>query len=130
MTLERPTVRDFSSFDFYSNSVPKKIIDGVYLGVNSDLKIWFKDLHSTDVYGVCDNAQQILDHHPVLASSDKHFVVGLVEHRKEWEGEEGWRWHKWGSYIGTKKPQAEYLIDEPDIEIIYSYNVYEIREVT
>jgi hypothetical protein len=29
-----------------------------------------------------------------------------------------------GPYIGTKKPQYEYLRDEIDIESIYAYQIY------
>lgn len=38
----------------------------------------------------------------------------------------GWRWHKWGSYIGTYESKHEYLYDE-DIDMIYVYHIYEIK---
>jgi len=28
----------------------------------------------------------------------------------------GWRWCRWGEYIGTQEPKADYLYDEPFIE--------------
>jgi hypothetical protein len=39
--------------------------------------------------------------------------------------EGGWRWHKWGEYIGKYEPQYEYLYDEPEIEKVYVYHIYE-----
>jgi len=39
----------------------------------------------------------------------------------------GWRWHKWGEYIGTQNPQMEYIHDEPEIEKVYVYHIYELE---
>ena len=38
---------------------------------------------------------------------------------------DGWRWDHWGDYIGTQFPTTEYLYDEPEIERVYSYRIYE-----
>lgn len=40
--------------------------------------------------------------------------------------EGGWRWHKWGPYIGVQNPQCEYLYDEKNIDVVYTYHIYEI----
>ena len=37
-----------------------------------------------------------------------------------------WRWHKWGPYIGTKEPKCEYLYDEPEIDKVVIFELYEI----
>lgn len=81
-------------------------------------------------YGVCDNYEQVLDRWPEIASSmGRKFVVALtpVERSKQPE-DGGWRWHKWGEYIGDQKPTCEYLHDEPLIEKVYCYHIYEIKE--
>lgn len=36
----------------------------------------------------------------------------------------GWRWEKWGPYIGTQRSVADYLHDEPDIDYVYTFHVY------
>lgn len=81
-----------------------------------------------ECYGVCDNVQQILDHYPELQSSeDREFVVGITRIRKEEQPEwGGWRWHKWGEYIGTQSPQCEYIHDEPEIEEVFVFHIYEV----
>lgn len=43
--------------------------------------------------------------------------------RAEQSPEGGWRWHKWGEYIGDHTPTAEYLYDEPEIERVYVVSI-------
>lgn len=86
------------------------------------------DIHS---YGVCDNPQQVLDKCPELISSKDVFILScdrLI--KKEQSSEGGWRWHKWGEYIGTQEPTTEYLYDEPLIEEVFCYHIYRLRAVS
>ncbi|KYC77058.1 hypothetical protein B4092_4795 [Bacillus licheniformis] len=39
----------------------------------------------------------------------------------------GWRWHKWGEYIGNHTPDHEYLYDEKEIEEIFVYQIIRIK---
>lgn len=79
-------------------------------------------------YGVCDDYRQVLALFPELQSSERKFVMSITEIRKDKEHSPGgWRWHKWGRYIGTQCPQAEYIADEPTIEKVYVYHVYELQ---
>jgi len=80
-------------------------------------------------YGVCDHYEQILERCPLLASAeDRRFSIALTLVTRESQPPEGgWRWHKWGPYIGTQDPQHEYLYDEPNIEQVYVYHIYEWR---
>lgn len=78
-------------------------------------------------YGVCDNANQILATYPELVDSERRFTVTLCEVRREAQSETGgWRWHKWGRYIGTFDAQCEYLYDEVGIERVFCYHIYEL----
>lgn len=80
-------------------------------------------------YGVCDNWEQITERWPEILSDPRHFVIGLQRLDRSTEPEQGgWRWHKWGEYIGTQDPQMEYLHDEPEIETVYVFHIYEIKE--
>lgn len=78
-------------------------------------------------YGVCDNVEQLLVHYPELeASTERKFVVcvtPIIRANQPTDG--GWRWHKWGSYIGIQKPQHEYLYDEMNIEQVFVFHIYE-----
>lgn len=78
------------------------------------------------ISGVADNIQQIIDHHPEVNEPDREFVITMTPIiAREQPAEGGWRWHKWGEYIGTQDPQCEYLRDEPVIEKVYVYHIYE-----
>ncbi len=82
-----------------------------------------------DEYGVCDGFPQILDRTPILKDPDRKFVISLTPIIKaEQPSEGGWRWHKWGPYIGNQKPTCEYIHDESDMDKVYAYHIYEIME--
>ena len=82
-------------------------------------------------YGVCDGIENLLEVIPELTSTswcfaEREFVVLLHKIAKnDQPSEGGWRWHKWGDYIGTQTPTTEYIYDEPEIEVVYCYHIYE-----
>ena len=80
------------------------------------------------MYGVCDDYSQILDkYNSLLSNPNKNYVVGLsVVERKEQPSYGGWRWHKWGEYIGIQNPEHEYLYDDIHIDKVYCFHIYEI----
>jgi len=78
-------------------------------------------------YGVCDNYDQILSKCPDIIANDKQYVISLTAVLKDEQSSSGgWRWHKWGEYIGNYNPQHEYIFDEEDIEKVYCYTIHEI----
>lgn len=82
--------------------------------------------NNPDDFGVCDDPQQILDKWPSLETDPRHFQIWLAEVRREHQSPEGgWRWHKWGPYIGTYEPKHEYLYDE-DIERVLTFSIIEV----
>ena len=86
-------------------------------------------LLSIGSYGVCDSLEQLKNKCPELEASDRKFVVTLTEVRREDQpASGGWRWHKWGEYIGDHSPQHEYLYDEEGIERVFAYHIYEKEE--
>lgn len=91
-----------------------------------------KDKEYLSPYGVCDSVEQMLDYYgDSLTSPDRCFCVAFTPVRKENQPERGgWRWHKWGPYIGNQNPQWEYLYDEPTIEVIYCFHVLEVKSGT
>lgn len=121
--------------------------DGIYIcGLNSNYDIEsltnYKEKKNTfdsplywENYGVCDNASQVLDHYDSLYEEyknymeDKKFVILLTPMiRKEQPEYGGWRWHKWGQYIGKFESQCEYLYDEEGIDYIYCFTILEVEE--
>jgi hypothetical protein len=65
-------------------------------------------------YGVCDTVEQVLEHYKSdLENPDRKFCISFNTIVKAEQPESGgWRWNKWGSYIGTHDRQCEYLYDE------------------
>lgn len=90
------------------------------------------EIYISHPYGVCDNWEQIFEKIPEIKNyqnSNEKFVIFLCRHVKDRQPEwGGWRWHKCGPYIGNQKPQCEYLYDEPEIEMVYSFHVSRIIE--
>lgn len=81
---------------------------------------------SVGAYGVCDSLEQLKTKCPELSDPDRKFVVTLTEVRKDDQPRDGgWRWHKWGSYIGDHEIQYEYLYDEEDIDRVFCFHIYE-----
>jgi len=81
-----------------------------------------------DSYGVCDSPQQFLDRFKARLVNDPRPLCVTFTHVCKVPGNrEGWRWHKWGTYIGTGTPECEYLDDEPGFENgVYVYTIYQI----
>lgn len=79
-------------------------------------------------YGVCDTPEQVLERWPSLETDPRRFIILFGEIRKDEQPEHGgWRWHKWGEYIGTKDPQCEYLADEDDIDSVLIFKVIQMK---
>lgn len=108
-----------------------------------------KYLYTVNTYGVADNATQVIRH---LENSlktyfygndfDDEFYLGkslvkMIELYPEYKlvllmtphmntkdcSWGGWRWHKWGEYLGVHEPQHEYLSYEKGIDYVLSYDL-------
>ncbi len=117
---------------------PKNIGTGLYLlghwnlecevAVKRELLEHYPNLESKECIGVCDTPEQAMEYlKPEIEDPKRKFFIGFVRLRKEDQPKDGgWRWHKWGEYIGKQEPQCEYLYDEPVINDVYTFHVYEI----
>lgn len=98
-----------------------------YKGVRYKIEspIYFRD------YGVADNASQIIDYYGELCKNypdymeQKMFVILMSPIIKEIDT--GWRWHKWGGYIGKFPKQCEYLYNERGIDMVYAFRICEVE---
>ena len=86
-------------------------------------------------YGVADNASQIMDYYDKLYNEhsdymDNHkFVILLTPIFREDQPEYGgWRWHKWGPYLGVHNIKCEYLYNEKGIDYVYAFKILEVEE--
>lgn len=87
------------------------------------------DYHYTEIipeFGVADNIEQIKEHfRKAIIHPTNKIVISITEIRKdEQPSEGGWRWHKWGEYIGSKTPTREHIYDEPEIESVLCFHGY------
>lgn len=81
-------------------------------------------------YGVCDSIEQFkrTELHTRILASTRRWCV-FFTHVEKVPGEQGgWRWHKWGPYIGEGHPTCEYLADEPGFDDgVWVYHVLELE---
>lgn len=89
------------------------------------IKFEDNEIGSLSPYGVCDTIEQVLNlYENDLDHPDRLFFITFTPIIKNDNG--GWRWHKWGSYIGNHTPTTEYLDDETDIDRVMCYHIHEI----
>jgi len=84
-----------------------------------------------DNYGVCDSIDQFMSEFGELLERSPHkLVISFTHIRKDAQpAKDGWRWHKWGPYVGNGTPSTEYLCDEPGFpDGVYTYHIYGLLE--
>lgn len=81
-------------------------------------------------FGVVDHWSQL----PLAAldADPRNLLVYLGRIRRADQPERGgWRWHKWGPYLGVHSPETsndfEYLHDAIDVVEVWTYHVVEVR---
>lgn len=81
-------------------------------------------------YGVCDNINQVLDKYKAVVDNPHNQIVITLSSIKKSEQDPngGWRWHKWGEYIGTHKIKHEYLYDEEGIEEVLCFHILSVKK--
>lgn len=87
-------------------------------------------------YGVSDNIEQIKAYYRGwFDKPDTKWVIAVtpVFQNKGNKGKgDGWRWHKWGPYIGNLNPMSEYLDDEDFGDefqgYILCYHIYPVKD--
>ncbi len=97
--------------------------------------LWKWDINADEYYsnyGVCDSPEQFkrTGLYKGIAESERSWCVFFTHVPKDVSNAGnggGWRWHKWGPYIGEGEPTTEYLDDEPLFPGgVYTYHVYEL----
>lgn len=120
-------IRSFTGFNAYQtyDNIGKDGIPMTYKP-GDNMNDYFENSIST--YGVADNIEQIKERYKSQIESDNPVVIGVTVMSKEHQPEDGgWRWHKWGQYIGTQDPQCEYLYDEPEIKEVLVFHIFAVK---
>ena len=86
--------------------------------------------HTAASFGVVDHWSQL----PLAAldADPRNLLVYLGLHRRADQSPDGgWRWHRWGPYLGVHAPENstnyEYLHEATDVVEVWSYCVVEVR---
>lgn len=82
----------------------------------------------TPGYGVADNIDQVLKFSSrIVNDPNRLFVLTYDEITKDSQpAQGGWRWHKWGRYIGEQIPTCEYIKDEDKIERVICWHFHPV----
>ena len=109
---------------------------------------------SSLAYGVSDNATQVFNHlqhalETYLTKDSTHsfFIRGkrlykfltdnpdavyLIRFHPVFNHHNGkangWRWHKWGPYLGKHTPKCEYLDEEKNIDYVLLWHLYPLKK--
>lgn len=102
---EWPEVKNFESALHYLRDLMKK-------------GKWFPE------YGTCDSPEQFIqsDYGRLVKELPHQFCI-LFSHFSHKNGDD-FRWHKYGPYIGLRKPLYENFADEPSIKEVYQFQVF------
>jgi len=79
-------------------------------------------------YGVVDSVEQLFSYYDFDGDS-RNFCIGFQRVDRDISNKGrggGWRWHKWGPYIGHQKPTTEYLDDEEFIDHVFVYDIIQL----
>lgn len=83
-----------------------------------------------DAYGVADNIEQVFERFDKVINNPNYEVVisAAMMYKGEQPNSNGWRWHKWGEYIGTQEPKCEYLADEENIDEVLVFHIFVVGD--
>ena len=122
------------NFDFnFSHEEFLEFDDMGTIPFDQSFEVFAPNYHKAQ-YGVGDSIEQIKEYfkEEIEDPNRKYFItVTPVFQDKENKGKGGgWRWHKWGEYIGKLEPKCEYLDDEDfgdDFEYVICFHLYEVK---
>lgn len=121
---------NFSHEEFLEFDIDKGIHNVPF---DQSFKVFAPTYHKAQ-YGVADSIEQIKEYfkEEIEDLNRKYFItVTPVFQDKDNKGKGGgWRWHKWGEYIGKLNPQYEYLDDEDfgdDFKYVICFHLYEVK---
>lgn len=85
-------------------------------------------------YGVADSIEQIKEYYKeeIEDKTRKYFIAftPVFQDKKNKGKGGGWRWHKWGKYIGNLDRRCEYLDDEDfgdDFKYVITFHLYLLK---
>ena len=146
--LDEDTLTDFKGC-YWGNLNPENLID--HASAYKTYKHWPA---SSLAYGVSDNATQVFKHlnqaletyltkdntYPFFIRGKRLYkfltnhpdAVYLIRFHPVFNHHDGktggWRWHKWGPYLGKHTPKCEYLDEEKNIDYVLLWHLYPLKK--
>lgn len=117
-TLYETGVYEFPSFNSYN-----------FIGRSKQYYFEAEDGFEWSISGVCDNYNQVKEKYADILNDDnkQKYIIALYKVQQKFEPQRwGWRWKKFGDYIGKHKIEKEYLYDE-DLSDINQDHIYCFR---
>lgn len=103
------------------------LVKGITVGEKWELSVKGIGRYPSSYY-VCDSPEQFIEKYGELLERDERrfivFFTPMVKSEQSPTG--GWRWHKWGEYVGEGTPTTEYLYDEPEFERVYTVSIVHV----
>lgn len=112
---------DFSSEKWFLRQYYGYSVHDSFVKIRSALKE-----HNVCSFGVADSIEQIQEYYKVLEKTSEKFIVFMTPVYRKNHG--GFRFHKWGKYIGKHDIQSEYLYDQIDMDVVYTFRVLMLNE--
>jgi hypothetical protein len=118
------------------NSKYQSIMLKGVLNMSKEDQEFIENYEWVDSYGVADSVEQIKEHYAKLIHDpNRKYIIALTIVTQDISNKGkggGWRWHKWGEYIGTLDRKCEYLDDEdfgPEFPgYVLVFDIYEIEQ--
>ena len=94
----------------------------------------FSPTYNKVQYGVADTIDQIKEYYKEdIENPNRKFFIActpVFQHKENKGKGGGWRWHKWGEYIGKLDSRCEHLDDEDfgeDFKYVICFHLYELK---
>lgn len=111
--------KDFSFDKWFLRQYYGYNVEDSYVKILSHLKE-----HGLRSFGVADSIEQVKEYYKELEASPEKFIVIMTPvYRKNESSYGGFRFHKWGRYIGEHALKHEYFYDHKDMDVIYTFRV-------
>lgn len=85
--------------------------------------------HGLHSFGVADSIEQIQRYLEKVETLPEKFIVIMTPvYRKDEPSFGGFRFHKWGKYIGNHTIEQEYFYDHKEMDVLYTFRVLMVDE--
>lgn len=93
-----------------------------------EFQVFENDFRETDLYGLCDNEMQVCNKYKdLLEDKNRKFIIVLSNIYRNCQPDEyGFRFHKWGKYIGDYEITCEYLKNQTNMDKVVVYCIIEV----